>query len=103
MSLINREHLNYFTAVEHYFMSFTKKGVLLSSLDYHLIKSWEEKGIPLFVVCKGIKKSLTSFIQSRRNYDSLPKSIKYCQKAIEEEYMVYCRTNGRIRLKQKSK
>ncbi|MDY6853772.1 MAG: hypothetical protein SWO11_03540 [Thermodesulfobacteriota bacterium] len=91
LSLINRDNLNYLSCIEQYFLSLIKKGVSLSPLDYQIIRSWEKRGIPLSIACSGIKRGIESFIKANGPYKPLPRSIKYCEIPVENEFINYKR------------
>ncbi len=91
MSLINRDNLNYLSCIEQYFLSLIKIGVSLSPLDYQIIRSWERRGIPLSVACSGIKRGIESFVKANSPYKPLPRSIKYCENPVENEFVNYKR------------
>ena len=91
MSLINRDNLNYLSCIEQYFLSLIKKGVSLSPLDYQIIRSWEKRGIPLSVACSGLKRGIESFVKANGPYKPLPRSIKYCEAPVENEFINYKR------------
>ena len=101
LSLINRNNLNYLYCVEQYFLSLTGSGVALSPIDYQAIKSWEKKGIPLNIVCAGIKRGIESFRKTHGLYNSLPRSIKYCEGLVEEEFLKYKRLKVGAHFEQK--
>jgi|GEM_PF-445154 len=100
MSLINRNNLSYIYSVEQYFLSLTRRGVALSALDYQMIKSWEKKGVPLSIVCAGIKKGIDSFKNTHKVYSFLPRSIKYFECLIEKEFTNYKSLKVGAHLKQ---
>ncbi|MFH2012633.1 MAG: hypothetical protein ABIJ37_08050 [Pseudomonadota bacterium] len=100
MSLINRNNLNYLSSVEQYFLSLTKIGTALSPLDYQIIKSWEERGIPLNIACNAIKRGIESFRKTYSFNKPLPKSIKYCENLVEEEFLNYKRRKVGAHYKQ---
>ena len=91
MSLINRDNLNYLSSIEQYFLSLINTGVSLSPLDYQIIRSWEKRGIPLSVACSGIKRGIESFVKANGPYKPLPRSIKYCENPVENEFINYKR------------
>ena len=100
MSLLNRNNLNYLYSVEQYFLSLLKTGTALSPLDYQTIKSWEEKGVPLSVACNAIKRGIESFKKAHGFNKPLPKSIKYCENLVEEEFANYKRRKVGTHFKQ---
>ena len=46
-------YFNYFTEIENFYQVKRESFTLVSSLDWVLIESWKEQGIPLEIVLKG--------------------------------------------------
>ncbi len=59
-------YFNYFTEVEECFRRQRGTPILLSTLDWALIESWKEAGIPLEAVAAGIERSFHKFARRRR-------------------------------------
>lgn len=57
MSLIDKKNLNYLSTVEQFFLSLKDSGLSLSANDYHLIIGWEERGVPMRLLCRAIASS----------------------------------------------
>jgi hypothetical protein len=55
MSLIDKNNLNYLTEVEQFFVSLKDSGLSLSANDYNLITEWEDRGVPLRLLCRSIE------------------------------------------------
>ncbi|MEO1268788.1 MAG: hypothetical protein AAFX99_11865, partial [Myxococcota bacterium] len=72
MSLYASGDFGYLQQVEAYFLSHTRVGVMLSSLDIELLRQWRSEGIPVEAVCAGIK-------QTFLNFDEPPRSIHQCR------------------------
>ncbi len=77
-------YYNYFTEVEETFVRRRGKHLHLGSVDWALIESWKEMGVPLHVVLSGIEHAFDS-------YDSRPrkrsvKTLMYCQEEVEAQY-----------------
>ena len=72
-------YFNYFTEIERFYQSKRETFTLLSTLDWVLIESWKENGVPLESVLKGIERAF-SRKQSKRKINSLA----WCTKAVEE-------------------
>ncbi|MFQ5673345.1 MAG: hypothetical protein ACE5G9_09630 [Nitrospinales bacterium] len=80
MSLIEKNHLNYLSTVEQFFLSLKDSGLCLSATDYHLIGEWEERGIPATRLCRAIE------LGYQRNRDAVRRiSLVYLKDFIEEE------------------
>jgi hypothetical protein len=68
---------NYFTEIEEFFQSKRETWTLLTTLDWVLVESWKEQGIPLEVVLKGIDRA---FSKAKRKINHLA----YCSQAIDD-------------------
>lgn len=77
-------YFNYFTEVEDTFVRRRAKHLLLSSIDWALIESWKELGIPLHVVLRGIEKAFDSWEAKPRKRSV--KTLLYCQEEVEAQY-----------------
>ena len=74
-----QNYFNYFTEIERFYQSKREVFTLLSTLDWVLIESWKEQGVPLETVLKGIDRAF-SRAKSNRKINSLA----YCVKAVDE-------------------
>lgn len=72
-----QNYFNYFTEIEHYYQSKRESFTLLSTLDWILIETWKDEGIPLELIQKGIDRA---FSRAKRKVSSLA----YCANAISE-------------------
>jgi hypothetical protein len=70
-------YFNYFTEIERFYQSKRKSWTLVTCLDFVLMESWKERGIPLEIVLKGIDRA---FSRAKRDINHLA----YCVKAVEE-------------------
>jgi hypothetical protein len=77
-------YFNYFTEVEDAFIRRRGKHLLLSPMDWALIESWKEMGVPLHVALRGIEKSFDSY-ESKPRKRSV-KSLFYCQEEVEAQF-----------------
>ena len=77
-------YFNYFTEVEDAFIRRRGKHLLLSPMDWALIESWKEMGVPLHVALRGIEKSFDSY-ESKPRRRSV-KSLMYCQEEVEAQF-----------------
>lgn len=75
------EQFNYFSEIEERFCLRRGTAVLLSTLDWALIETWKEAGIPLDAVLRGIDEAFD-------RYDARPKktrkvnSLAYCAQQV---------------------
>ncbi len=49
-------YFNYFSEIEETFIRRRGRNLLLSPLDWALIETWQERGVPLPVILRGISK-----------------------------------------------
>jgi predicted ribosome quality control (RQC) complex YloA/Tae2 family protein len=78
-------YYNYFSEIEETFNRRRGKYLFLSPLDWALIESWQEKGVPLHIVVRGIEKVFDGF-DAKPNRRRTVKSLTYCQEEIEAQY-----------------
>jgi len=80
-------YFNYFTEIEDTFVRRRGKHLFLSPLDWAMIESWQDRGIPLHIVLRSIESVFDV-------YDKQPpamrtrtiKSLFYCREEIEVQY-----------------
>src|ERR671926_969554 len=77
-------YFNYFTEIEDAFIRRRGRHLLLSPMDWALIESWKEMGVPLHVALRGIEKSFDSY-EARPRKRSV-KSLMYCQEEVEAQF-----------------
>jgi hypothetical protein len=77
-------YFNYFTEVEDTFVRRRGKHLFLSPMDWALIESWKEIGIPLHIALRGIEKAFDSW-ESKPRKRSI-KTLLYCQEEVEAQY-----------------
>jgi len=56
-------YFNYFTEIEEHFLKRRGGGLLLSTLDWALIETWKDAGIPLEAVLRGIDATFDHYDQ----------------------------------------
>lgn len=78
-------YFNYFSEIEETFNRRRGKYNFLSPLDWTLIESWQEKGVPLHIVLRGIEKVFDGY-DAKPNRRRAIKSLTYCQEEIEAQY-----------------
>ncbi len=78
-------YFNYFSEIEETFVRRRGKHLLLSPIDWALIETWQERGVPLHVVLRGIEKVFDSRDQNAKQTRSV-KSLFYCKEEIEAQY-----------------
>ena len=68
-------YFNYFTEIERYYQTRRESFTLLSTLDWVLIETWKDQGVPLEFVLKGMDRAFTN---AKRKISSLA----YCANAV---------------------
>ncbi len=80
-----KSYFNYFTEVEEHFQRARGTGLfLLSPLDWALIETWKDSGVPLEAVLRGIDITFEKW-RAKRNRRQLVNSVAYCAQAVAEE------------------
>jgi hypothetical protein len=82
MSAFN--YFNYFTEIEEHFWRKRGAHLLVSPLDWAILETWQQAGIPLTAVLKGIDRAFESHGRSRRGAGKPLKSLAYCVDAVLE-------------------
>jgi len=78
-------YFNYFTEVEEHFQKARGTGLfLLSPLDWALVESWKNAGIPLEAVLRGIDAAFEKWRSRKRKFRQI-NSLAYCTQAVMEE------------------
>lgn len=75
-------YFNYFTEIEEHFQRARGRQIYLCPLDWALIESWKEAGIPLAAVLAGIDQTFAGFAAGRRKDTERPRSLAYCAAAV---------------------
>jgi hypothetical protein len=74
-------YFNYFTEIEERFLHRRGGGLLLSTLDWALIETWKDAGIPLPAVLRGIDEAFDRFEQ-RPSKTRKVNSLAYCSQLV---------------------
>lgn len=80
-------YFNYFTEIEEEFVRRRGSHMLISPLDWALVESWKNAGIPLHVVLRGINRAFDAY-QARPRHRKV-NSIFYCQQEVEAAFAEY--------------
>lgn len=77
-------YFNYFTEIEETFIRRRAKHLFLSPLDWALMETWQEQGVPLHVVIRAVE-------QVFDNFDKNPgprtiKGLMFCREEVEAQY-----------------
>lgn len=73
-------YFNYFTEIEEHFQKRRGGILLLSTLDWALIETWKDAGIPLAAVLRGIDAAFENF--DKRPSPRKVNSLAYCSQAV---------------------
>jgi hypothetical protein len=74
-------YFNYFTEIEERFLLRRGGGLLLSTLDWALIETWKDAGIPLEAVLRGIDEAFDRYDQ-RPSKTKKVNSLAYCSQLV---------------------
>jgi hypothetical protein len=74
-------HFNYFTEIEERFLRRRGGGLLLSTLDWALIETWKDAGIPLEAVLRGIDNAFDGY-DRRPSKTKKVNSLAYCSQLV---------------------
>ena len=77
-------YFNYFTEIEDAFVRRRGKHLFLSPMDWALMETWKQQGIPLHIVLRGVEKAFDSY-EARPRKRSV-KTLLYCQEEVEAQY-----------------
>jgi hypothetical protein len=78
-----QNYFNYFTEIEEHFQRRRGSLLLLSTLDWALIETWREAGIPLAAVLQGIDEAFDKY-DARKNKARVRRvnGLAYCAQAV---------------------
>ena len=80
-----QNYFNYFTEVEEHFQKARGTGLfLMSPLDWALIESWKNAGIPMEAVQRGIDAAFEKW-RTKKQQGRRVNSLAYCTQAVTEE------------------
>jgi hypothetical protein len=82
-------YFNYFTEIEEEFVRRRGSHLLVSPLDWSLIETWKQRGVPLHIVLRGINVSFDAYDQ-RASRGRKVNSLLYCQQEVEAMFLNYC-------------
>jgi|WetSurMetagenome_2_1015567.scaffolds.fasta_scaffold460648_1 hypothetical protein len=78
-------YLNYFTEIEEYFQKKRESLRLLSPIDWALMESFQQSGIPLEVIFRGIDRAFEKK-QKKKPGSNQVNSLSYCVQPILKEF-----------------
>jgi hypothetical protein len=74
-------YFNYFTEIEECYQRCRGTKTLLSPLDWALIESWKDAGLPLEAVLAGIARAFEKFKRRQRKY-RMVNALAYCTQEV---------------------
>jgi phage terminase Nu1 subunit (DNA packaging protein) len=77
-------YFSYFSEIEDTFVRRRGKHLMLSPMDWALIESWKERGVPLHVALRGIEHAFDS--HEAKKQKRTVKTLLYCQEEVEAQY-----------------
>jgi hypothetical protein len=84
--------LDYAAVVTEYFLGLRGAGLMLSPLDEEIVAEWERRGVPVAVVCRGLRRGVE---QAAESSPSRPRrSLRALRLAVEDEWRAY--RSGRV-------
>jgi hypothetical protein len=81
-------YFNYFTEVEEEFVRRRGKPLLISPMDWALVESWKNAGIPLHIVLRAINQAFDAYDARAQKYRKI-NSILYCEQQVESTFAEY--------------
>ncbi len=86
-------YFNYFTEVEEHFRNARNSGMfMMSPIDWALVETWKDAGIPLEAVLKGIDRAFEKYHARKRRLSTV-NSVAYCT----QEVLGAARQMGQVR------
>jgi hypothetical protein len=82
-------YFNYFTEIEDEFVKRRGSHMMVSPLDWSLIEMWQQRGIPLNIVLRGINASFDAY-DARAARGRKVNSLLYCQQEVEAQFLEFC-------------
>jgi hypothetical protein len=83
--------LGYQAVVGEFFLALRGSGLLLSPLDQELVAEWERRGLPVPVVCRGVRRGLAQVAAEKA---VAVRSLRQLRFAVEDEWRAY--QSGRV-------
>jgi hypothetical protein len=74
-------YFNYYTEIEQHYQRRRGSGLLLSTLDWALIETWKDAGLPLEAVLRGIDEAFDAWDRRPKKTKKI-NSLAYCSQAV---------------------
>ncbi|MGA1839466.1 MAG: hypothetical protein ACMUIU_02485 [bacterium] len=72
----------YLAKIEEYFFKYRRQGTILSPQNWLIAERWEQMGIPINIVCKGIKNTCRKFRSTHKEGEERIDMLTYCEPEI---------------------
>lgn len=82
-------YFNYFTEIENHFLKRRRSHMFVSPMDWSLMETWKQRGIPLHAVIRGIDRAFDLFDSQPVKYRKV-NTLLYCEQSVEECFAEYC-------------
>lgn len=82
-------YYNYFTEIEEHFVRKRGKHLLISPIDWSLIATWRDSGIPLHIALRGIDRAMDTFQARHHRSSEKVNSLFYCHDSVMTEFANY--------------
>ena len=79
-------YYNYFTEIEEHFVRRRGKHLYVSPLDWSLIATWRDSGVPLHVALRGIDIAMDGFFARSQRIKTKVNTLLFCHDAVMTEY-----------------
>jgi hypothetical protein len=94
VSELPAEALTYETVVAEYFLGLRGSGLMLSPLDLEQVRAWKLRGVPVPVVCRGLRFGYERAVAALPPGGAAPRSLRALRLAVEDEWRAY--RSGRV-------
>lgn len=84
-TLAHLNYYNYYTEIEETFVRRRGKHLFLSPLDWAMIETWKERGIPLHIVLRAIESVFDVFDRQPPGTRTI-KSLFYCREEVDVQF-----------------
>lgn len=75
---------DYIKDIEKYFLSLAGEGIMLSSMDYNLIRDWKKRGVPKELVLRGINRAFSDRDKKESARSGFQKGLRQCAEYVEK-------------------
>jgi len=94
MSDLPADGLSYQAVVAEYFLGLRGSGLMLSPLDEEQVGDWERRGLPVAVVCRGLRAAHAALLATRAPGAPAPRALRAYRFGVEQEWNAY--RHGRV-------